>query len=195
MRVLPPCSIASQLLGVGLLLAWSARLSAAPVPKLTPAQSDFFEKKVRPVLVKECYKCHSAEAGRVKGGLRVDTRDGLFKGGDSGPAIVPGNPDRSLLVRAIRYRERDLQMPPDDKKLPASQIADLEAWVRMGAPDPREDTPNKFGAAPTDPKQHWSFQPIFKPIIPDFRKDWAPLARNAIDHYVFATLEAKQLAP
>ncbi len=195
MRVLPPCSIASQLLGVGLLLAWSAALSAAPAPKLTPAQSDFFEKKVRPVLVKECYKCHSAEAGRVKGGLRVDTRDGLLKGGDSGPAIVPGNPDRSLLVRAIRYRERDLQMPPDDKKLPASQIADLEAWVRMGAPDPREDTPNKFGAAPTDPKQHWSFQPIFKPIIPDFRKDWAPLARNAIDHYVFATLEAKQLAP
>jgi hypothetical protein len=169
--------------------------AAAPAPKLTPQQSDFFEKKIRPVLVKDCYKCHSAEGGRIKGGLRLDTRDGLLKGGDSGPAIVPGNPDSSLLIRAVRYRDRNLQMPPDDKKLPAAQIADLEAWVRMGAPDPRADAPNKYGAAPTDPKQHWSFQPIFKPIIPDFRKDWAPLARNAVDHYVFATLEAKQLAP
>jgi hypothetical protein len=186
---------ASQTLVSGLLLLACAALRAAPAPKLTPAQSDFFEKKVRPVLVKDCYKCHSAEGGRIKGGLRVDTRDGLLKGGESGPAIVPGNPDRSLLIRAIRYRDQNLQMPPDDKKLPASQIADLEAWVRMGAPDQREDTPNKYGAAPTDPKQHWSFQPIFKPIIPDFRKDWTPLARNAVDHYVFATLEAKQLAP
>jgi hypothetical protein len=177
------------------LLSLAVSLSAAPAPKLTPAQTDFFEKKIRPVLVKDCYKCHSAEGGRIKGGLRVDTRDGLLKGGDSGPAIVPGNPDSSLLIRAIRYRDRNLQMPPDEKKLPAAQIADLEAWVRMGAPDPRADAPNKYGAAPTDPKQHWSFQPIFKPIIPDFRKDWTPLARNAIDHYVFATLEAKQLAP
>jgi len=177
------------------LLVGAAALLAAPAPQLTPQQTDFFEKKIRPVLVKDCYKCHSTEAGRVKGGLRVDTRDGLLKGGDSGPAIVPGNPDRSPLIRAVRYRDRNLQMPPDDKKLPASQIADLEAWVRMGAPDPRADAPNKYGAAPTDPKQHWSFQPIFKPIIPDFRKDWTPLARNAVDHYVFATLEAKNLAP
>ncbi len=177
------------------LLAFAINLPAAPAPKLTPAQTDFFEKKIRPVLVKDCYNCHSAEGGRVKGGLRLDTRDGLLKGGESGPAIVPGNPDRSPLIRAIRYRDRNLQMPPDDKKLPAAQIADLETWVRMGAPDPRADAPNKYGAALTDPKQHWSFQPIFKPIIPDFRKDWAPLARNAIDHYVFATLEAKQLVP
>ncbi|MFM8470833.1 MAG: PSD1 and planctomycete cytochrome C domain-containing protein [Limisphaerales bacterium] len=173
----------------------AAASSAAPAPKLTPQQTDFFEKKIRPVLVKDCYKCHSAEGGRIKGGLRLDTRDGLLKGGDSGPAIVPGNPDSSLLIRAIRYRDRNLQMPPEDKKLPAAQIADLEAWVRMGAPDPRADAPNKYGAASTDPKQHWSFQPIFKPIIPDFRKDWTPLARNAVDNYVFATLEAKQLAP
>ena len=179
------------------LLAFAASLPAAPAPapKLTPAQTDFFEKKIRPVLVKDCYKCHSAEGGRIKGGLRLDTRDGLLKGGESGPAIIPGNPDRSPLIRAIRYRDSNLQMPPDDKKLPAAQIADLEAWVRMGAPDPRADAPNKYGAALTDPKQHWSFQPIFKPLIPDFRKDWAPLARNAIDHYVFATLEAKQLTP
>ena len=106
--------------------------AAAPAPKLTPQQSDFFEKKIRPVLVKDCYKCHSAEGGRIKGGLRLDTRDGLLKGGDSGPAIVPGNPDSSLLIRAVRYRDRNLQMPPDDKKLPAAQIADLEAWVQIG---------------------------------------------------------------
>jgi len=196
MRSLLRRSTASQMLAFGwYYVLGTACLTAAPAPKLTPAQSDFFEKKIRPVLVKDCYKCHSAEGGRIKGGLRLDTRDGLLKGGESGPAIVPGNPDRSLLIRAIRYRDQNLQMPPDDKKLSAAQIADLEAWVRMGAPDPRADAPNKYGAAPTDPKQHWSFQPIFKPIIPDFRKDWTPLARNAVDHYVFATLEAKQLAP
>ncbi len=188
-RLLSPAAAA----GLWLLLA--ASLRAAPAPKLTPQQTDFFEKKIRPVLVKDCYKCHSAEGGRVKGGLRLDTRDGLLKGGDSGPAVVPGNPDSSPLIRAVRYRDRNLQMPPDDKKLPAAQIADLEMWVRMGAPDPRADAPNKYGAAPTDPKQHWSFQPIFKPIVPEFRKDWVPLARSTIDNYVFATLEAKQLAP
>ena len=96
------------------LLAFAARLPAAPAPKLTPAQTDFFEKKIRPVLVKDCYKCHSAEGGRIKGGLRLDTRDGLLKGGESGPAIIPGNPDRSPLIRAIRYRDSNLQMPPDD---------------------------------------------------------------------------------
>ena len=177
------------------LLGWQPGLSAASAPPLTPQQTEFFEKKIRPVLVKDCYKCHSAEAGRVKGGLRLDTRDGLLKGGDSGPAVVPGNPDSSLLIRAVRYRDRNLQMPPDDKKLSSSKIADLEAWVRMGAPDPRADAPNKYGAAPTDPKQHWSFQPLFKPLIPEFRKDWAPLARNAVDHYIFAALEARRLAP
>src|SRR5262249_34451661 len=104
-----------------------------------PAQSvEFFEKKIRPVLTEHCYKCHSAEAEKakkLKGGLRLDTRDGLRKGGDSGPAIVPGNADGSLLLKALRY-DGDLKMPPT-KKLPDALIADIERWVAMGAPDPR----------------------------------------------------------
>jgi hypothetical protein len=89
------------------------------------------------VLVDHCYKCHSAGSEKIKGGLVVDTKDGLLKGGNSGPGIVPGKPDESLLIRAVRYQEKDLEMPPNDKKLPANMIADLEAWVKMGAPDPR----------------------------------------------------------
>jgi mono/diheme cytochrome c family protein len=100
---------------------------------------EFFEKHVRPVLVEHCYKCHSAEAEKLKGGLSLDTRDGLLKGGDSGPAIVPGTPEKSLLIKAVRYADENLQMPPakGGGKLPDEKIEDLVAWVKMGAPDPR----------------------------------------------------------
>ena len=93
---------------------------------LTPAQLDFFESKIRPVLADNCYKCHSARAEKVKGDLLLDTREGVLKGGETGPAIVPGNPDASLLIKAIRYTDPDLQMPKN-KKLPDDEIADLES--------------------------------------------------------------------
>src|SRR5258708_37935119 len=96
---------------------------------------EFFEKKVRPLLTERCYECHSPEK-KVKGGLRLDNRDGWVKGGDNGPAIVAGDPEKSLLVTAIRYKERDLQMP-EKRKMPDEEIAILEQWVKMGAPDPR----------------------------------------------------------
>ena len=111
-----------------------------PIPSvavLDAAGVDFFERKIRPIFVENCYKCHSAEAEKVKGGLLLDTRDGVIKGGDTGPVIVPGNPDKSLLIKAVRYIDPDLQMPPKNKKLAPEQITDLEAWVKMGAPDPR----------------------------------------------------------
>src|SRR5207244_5412635 len=101
---------------------------------------EFFEKNIRPVFVDRCYKCHSHDAEKIKGGLLLDTREGLLKGGDTGPAIVPGDPDKSLLIKAVRYTDEDLQMPPrkgGGKKLAAKEIADLELWVKMGAPDPR----------------------------------------------------------
>lgn len=110
---------------------------------------EFFEKHVRPVLVENCYKCHSAEAEKgVKGGLRLDTREGLLKGGDNGPAIMAGNPDKSLLIKAVRYSDENLQMPPKGKKLAEEQIEHLIAWVKMGAPDPRtaEAQSSKFKA-------------------------------------------------
>jgi len=97
----------------------------------------FFESKIRPVLVERCYECHSAE--KTKGGLALDTKAGWEKGGDSGPAILPGKPDESLLIKAVRYHDEDLAMPPQKKggKLPDSAIAALTEWVKMGAPDPR----------------------------------------------------------
>src|SRR5688500_589244 len=96
--------------------------------------NDFFEKKVRPLLAERCLDCHSAEK-KIKGGLRLDTREGWSAGGDSGPAIVPGDPEKSLLITAVRYTDRDLQMP-EKRKLPDAEIATLEQWVKMGAPDP-----------------------------------------------------------
>src|SRR5206468_321140 len=106
---------------------------------LTPEGVEFFEKKIRPVLVERCYKCHSAQAGKLKGGLRLDSREEMLKGGDTSPAIVPGDPDKSLLVETIRYRNPDSQMPPKGK-LPDDQIADLVEWVKLGAPWPKQAT-------------------------------------------------------
>jgi mono/diheme cytochrome c family protein len=149
---------ASWILELGVL-----SLAAADAPKLTASQTEFFENKVRPVLAKHCYKCHSAEATKVKGGLFLDSRDGVLKGGDSGPAIVPGDPERSLLVKSIRYTDPDLQMPPKGEKLSDAQIADLVAWVKMGAPDPRVGT---TVVKKSVGKEHWAFQPVRKPVVP-----------------------------
>src|SRR5690242_17015385 len=121
-------------IGVAAALGWALTLSAA-TEQLTQAQTEFFENKIRPVLVKECYKCHSQQAPKLKGGLSLESREGWVKGGDTGPAIVPGNPDKSLLIVAVRYTDADLQMPPKGQKLSDEQIADLENWVKMGAPD------------------------------------------------------------
>src|SRR5262245_15081331 len=101
----------------------------------TPEQAEFFEKKIRPLLVESCYKCHSEKAAKLKGGLRLDSRSALLKGGDSGPALVPGQPDKSKLIAAVGYRNSELQMPPRGK-LSDSAVADLAAWVKMGAPWP-----------------------------------------------------------
>ena len=111
-------------------------------PAIKPEQLKFFETKIRPVLMTTCAKCHASTAEKVKGGLLVDSREGLRKGGDTGPAVVPGNLDESLLITAIRYKDDSLQMPPKTK-LPDHVIADFEKWVQMGAPDPR----GGFGSA------------------------------------------------
>src|SRR5580693_7948383 len=92
----------------------------------SPAQLQFFENKVRPILVNNCYKCHSRQAEKLKGNLSVEFRESLLKGGETGPAVVPGKPEDSLLIKAVRYTDPDLQMPPKDQKLSDQQIADLE---------------------------------------------------------------------
>ena len=174
-------------------------LIAASLGQRTRAADDragveFFEQKVRPVLVESCYNCHSAAGGKVKGGLLLDTRDGLLKGGDTGPALVPGEPDKSLLIKAVRYTDENLQMPPKDKKLSAQQIADLEAWVKMGAPDPRTNgTAVLASPAAEAAKQHWAYQPVQSPQPPAVKNSkWV---QSPIDRFILSKLEAKDLKP
>src|SRR5882724_1545294 len=147
---------------------------------------EFFERKIRPLLIERCYECHSAEAKKLKGGLRLDLPDGILKGGDSGPAIVRGDPDKSLLIQAVRYLDQDLQMPPRHK-LSSEQIADLEAWVRMGAPDSRtaSDTARPGdGIDVAKGRKFWSFQPVKSPPLPQVHhRAWL---RGPIDAFILS---------
>ncbi|VTR93787.1 secreted protein containing duf1549 : Uncharacterized protein OS=Pedosphaera parvula (strain Ellin514) GN=Cflav_PD5224 PE=4 SV=1: PSCyt1: PSCyt2: PSD1 [Gemmata massiliana] len=159
-----------------------------PLAKPSPEHVEFFEKKIRPVLIKHCYSCHSAEAKKVKGDLRLDTREAVLKGGSSGPLIVSGDPAKSLLIQAVRHADPSLKMPPD-VKLKSEEIADLEAWVKMGAPDPRD---GGSGAKKIDfekAKEFWSFRPVVRPEVPKSG------ATNPIDNFIQAKLDAKGLKP
>ncbi len=162
----------------------------------TPSKADidYFEAKVRPVLVQNCYKCHSSQAERLKGSLSVEFRDSLLKGGENGPAVVPGDPANSLLIKAIQYGDPDLQMPPKGKKLSDDQIADLVQWVKMGAPDPRVPGKDLASAAwAKNPRDHWAFKPIKKELIPSVADtNWLS---NPIDRFVLAKLEANSMKP
>ena len=153
----------------------------------------FFEKKIRPVLVEHCYKCHSASSEKVKGELLLDTREGIRKGGESGHAVVPKNLDESLLIEAIRYGDKDFEMPPK-AKLPDSVIADFEKWILMGAPDPRDGKAAPFFKPDwTKSRNHWAFKVPKQPIIPKVKEaDWA---HSDIDRFVLAKLEDKSLKP
>jgi len=175
------------LLGLG----GRAALGAAPTPP-DHAGIEFFEQKIRPIFVEHCYKCHSAQAEKLKGGLHLDTHEGLLKGGDTGPAIVPGDAEKSLLIKAVRYKDEDLQMPPKGKKLASEQIADLEAWVKMGAPDPRVSGA-QVAQTKVQGSGHWAFKPVTQPAIPAVKnKKWA---QTPVDAFILARLEAKKLSP
>src|SRR6266487_398289 len=148
---------------VGHLVLLSAIAFAAD---RAPDGSEFFEKRVRPVLVERCYKCHSASAEKLKAQFHLDSREGLLQGGESGkPAIAPGEPENSRLIEAVRYANPDLQMPPKNR-LAEAQIADLVAWVKMGAPWPKEPAVVVERAAPPAfdlwerKRRHWCWQPI-----------------------------------
>ena len=195
-----PSHGAANLSGVEI---WSG---AGPIPAVrgaefvsapTPEQVAFFESKIRPVLVEECSKCHSAKAEKIKGGLMLDSRAAVVKGGDSGPAIAPGDPDASLLIQAVRHLDQDLAMPPK-KKLPPEQIAALEEWVKMGAPDPRtEDTVAAERAKTaidwTKARDWWAFRPLTVPPAPEV-KDSAWCA-NEVDRFILARIESAGLKP
>jgi hypothetical protein len=161
------------------------------------AQLDFFEKKIRPVLAQECYECHSASAKKLKGGLLVDTAEGLLTGGDSGPAIVPGKPAKSLLLTTMRHEDPDpdLAMPPKKDILSDQVLADFEQWIKMGAPDPRDGKASrKLAWDDTTAKQHWAFKPISNPAVPA-PADAKKFITNPIDAFVLAKLTEKKLTP
>ena len=143
----------------GGLIAWLAVvLPAVAAAAVEPDGIGFFEQKIRPVLVQECYGCHSAGAKKVRGGLRLDTRAAVLAGGDSGPAVVPGKPDESLILEALRHE--GLAMPPKSK-LPDAVVADFERWITMGAPDPRDGqaVPVRSGIDLEAGRRFWSYQP------------------------------------
>jgi hypothetical protein len=152
---------------------------------------EFFEKRIRPVLAENCYKCHSAQSEKLKGKLRLDSREAILKGGETGPALVPGEPEKSLLIKAIRYLDEDLQMPPKTK-LADQSIRDLEAWVKMGAPFP---VAMVAAGRPvlTATKAPWPYGPVHRPAIPSVHdRNWAA---SPIDHFILAQLEKKGLKP
>ena len=158
------------------------------------AGMEFFEKKVRPLLAERCLECHSEEK-KVKGGLRLDSRDGWAKGGDAGAAIVPGEPDKSLLIEAVRYTNTDLQMP-EKRKLPDAEIAILEQWVKMGAPDPRtggDVAKKQTGLSIEDGKKFWSYTPPKKTAPPAVKDTAWP--RGDIDRFILAKMEEKGVRP
>ncbi|MHC4875587.1 MAG: PSD1 and planctomycete cytochrome C domain-containing protein [Planctomycetota bacterium] len=146
---------------------------------------EFFESRIEPVLKRRCYACHSHKAAKAKGGLVLDSRVGWEKGGSEGPAIVPGQPGESLLMRAVRYES--YEMPPD-KRMPANEIALLEQWIAMGAPDPRESQ-----APEVDPERLWALQPISQPAVPEVKG--AKWARDDLDVFILARLKAAGLSP
>ncbi|HEV7868327.1 MAG TPA: DUF1549 domain-containing protein [Chthoniobacteraceae bacterium] len=184
----------STFLPAAALLAFCVSASHAAHVPLTPADLEFFESKVRPLLVERCLDCHSAEK-KVKGGLRLDTREGWAKGGDSGPAIVPGDPGKSMLVTAVRYTDRDLQMP-EKNKLPDAEIAILEKWVQMGAPDPRlgeTATKQQTGLTLEEGRKFWAYAaPKQSPPPPVQDATWP---RTGLDHFVLSKIEAAGLQP
>jgi len=174
------------------ILLAAASLVCFNVIAQTPAQIQFFESKIRPIFANNCYKCHSQESPKVKGGLFLDSREGVLKGGETGPAIVPGNPDQSLLIKAVRYADPDLQMPPKDKKLSDAQIADLVAWVKMGAPDPRIATAMQKSWTDSG-KKHWAYQPIKNSPVPSASD--ASWCKTPVDNFILAKLDEKNLKP
>ena len=164
----------------------------------TKEQLDFFEGKIRPILSEKCYKCHSLESGKSKGGLTVDLAASTLKGGDTGPGIVPGKPEESLLYKAVTYVDKDMQMPPTSSggKLDAQQIADIATWIKMGAPDPRKDAAKakKLSGLNDSARSHWAYKPL---------KDWKRIklpetknpqwCRTPIDSFILQKLETKKM--
>ncbi len=182
--------------GMGLLLAALVSAGAEPAPPADAEGSEFFERRVRPLLAEHCYACHGDK--RQRSGLRLDSVENILKGGDRGHAIIPSQPDQSLLIRAIRYTDDTLRMPPKGK-LPEAQVADLIALVQRGAPGPRITSVHRTAPGFTaefnlaERRQHWTYQPVRPVPLPAVQdRAWCT---SPIDFFILAKLEAVGLSP
>lgn len=167
-----------------------ALCTATPIINAASADEEvlrLFENSVRPLFIDHCVECHGEDPS---GGLRIDSRDSLLRGGDSGPAVVPGDPGGSLLLRAVRH-EGDLEMPPEEPLSP-QQIDALAAWIELGAPWPASSLPSTADAADVAAR-HWAFQPVGDPAIP--QPENGGWIRTPVDAFVLARLESAGLSP
>ncbi len=180
------------------LFMFSATLAEEPTTEPSPADAEFFEGQIRPLLIARCYKCHG-DMLEPKGGLSLTSRDAILAGGESGPAAVPGKPHESLLIGAIHYD--GLEMPPEGDRLKPLQVAALERWVERGLPWPKNDLTTlariRLAAEQSQidaaRQSHWAFQPVANPPLPDVRNtDWP---QTTVDRFVLAQLEAQGLTP
>lgn len=179
-----------------LLLSLLAALAGGPAfgDEKSDADNQLFESRIRPLLVQRCYKCHSRSAGKSEGSLLLDSREGIRKGGDRGPAVVPGKPEESLLLTAISHTDPDLQMPPKGNRVSGDLLLDVRKWIEAGAPDPREQS-----VQPRPPvdlatgRKFWSMQKPVRQEPPATKNlDWPA---SDIDRFVLAKLEAAGLSP
>ncbi|MCC7086251.1 MAG: PSD1 domain-containing protein [Pirellulales bacterium] len=179
-------------LAVMTAVALPTAMGAADQPDAASSQRNYFEQHVRPLLIERCYECHAGQ--KRSGELSLETRLGWQRGGNHGPAIVPEKPDESLLIRAVRYQNDDLQMPPD-RRLASDEVAVLENWVRMGAPDPREGGAGQgVEAADSSAVQnHWAFQPLAESKPPNVSDASWPI--KDVDRFILARLERRSWRP
>ncbi len=183
-----PTSLALPLL----LLLPLAR--AAVGDEVTDARLEFFERRIRPILAENCHSCHSAET-KAAGGLRVDDLNGLLGGGDEGPAIVPGDVEKSLLLKRVTHSSENRRMPKESDALTDTQIADLTTWIRDGAAWPAEKIPDyskqksKYAGLRAS---HWAWQPLTKPAVPSVEGDWV---RSDVDRFILSKLRDNKLEP
>ena len=153
-------------------------------------QTDFFEKKIRPVLVKHCYECHASDSEEIGGKLLLDSRAGMITGGESGSVITSGKPEESLLMQALRYD--GIEMPPSGR-LPESVLGDFAKWIEQGAIDPRTGASVRRASDSEDLDALWSFQPRSTPAVPAvLDQSWS---RGPLDQFVLARIEAADLKP
>ncbi|MEE3372662.1 MAG: DUF1553 domain-containing protein [Planctomycetota bacterium] len=185
-----------------LLIIWAtcAITGSASAEPLAPAQLEFFEARIRPVLVEQCYRCHNS-SGRAEGGLAVDQRGALLQGGDGGAIVIPGQPAASRVFAILRHEIDGLNMPQEAGKLDRKVVADFEQWIAMGVPDPRDRAPSAAELATATAwdtifqkrKQWWSFQPVVKPAIPEVQnRTWSP---HPVDRFLLAAMEQRGLTP